>query len=489
MLLLGFVSVMAMRLIMVFTMGLMPQDAYYYFYSTRPALSYFDHPPGVAIHLWLFTKILGTHPWSLKLANFIVMCGTLAAYYYLARRFLSTSRSLWALCIFGATLVFTDVCIVTTPDVPLLLFWMLALIAIHHALDSRQILPWILAGLLSGLAFDAKYTAFYLPVALAALIYVSRKSHGHQIRFYPGYLIGFLIAVSPVIIWNAQHDMTSIQFQTGERFSAILEFKFRPQYFAGTLGHLLLMLLPVLGVALIRIGWKYTRRIVAGHLPNRDTVFLLMFGLPMIAGFVLISWVYWVKINWMLPAYITMSILLIRYLSTRHLYWQQIAAVVANALLLIQIVFYPVPVQSDDTYWGWDQLSSEVRALHTQFPDHFLFASDGYKTTAVLNFFLDTKVYAGNVIGKRALQYSIADRDLTQLEGHSALFFDSQNVMSRFDEAYVPPPELAIYFSGVRVLGEIVLHDKFDRVLRKFAVVECTNYHQGANIQQVLKPQ
>ena len=42
------------RILIVFTMGLMPQDAYYYYYSTNPDWSYFDHPPMVAYMLWLF---------------------------------------------------------------------------------------------------------------------------------------------------------------------------------------------------------------------------------------------------------------------------------------------------------------------------------------------------------------------------------------------------------------------------------------------------
>ena len=36
--------IISLRIIFIFLMGPMPQDAYYYFYSAHPALSYFDHP-------------------------------------------------------------------------------------------------------------------------------------------------------------------------------------------------------------------------------------------------------------------------------------------------------------------------------------------------------------------------------------------------------------------------------------------------------------
>lgn len=39
------ISIMILRFLFIFIMGPMPQDAYYFFYSQHPALSYFDHPP------------------------------------------------------------------------------------------------------------------------------------------------------------------------------------------------------------------------------------------------------------------------------------------------------------------------------------------------------------------------------------------------------------------------------------------------------------
>jgi hypothetical protein len=153
-----------------------------------------------------------------------------------------------------------------------------------------------------------------------------------------------------------------------------------------------------------------------------------------------------------------------------------VTAVGIHVLLLVQIVFYPLHVQSDDTWWGWDQLAAKVGELETQYPEHFMFSRDGYKTTAVLNYYLDTNVYAANVVGEHALQYSIHDHDLGHLGGRNALFLDSENMPRRFDEPYSPPEVLHPYFDSIRLVAVIPLERK-GKTLRQFRVVECFNYH------------
>ncbi len=467
-----------MRLVMVFTMGVMPQDAYYYFYSEHLALSYFDHPPGVAIYLWLFTHLLGAHAWSLKLADFLIACFTLFVFYRLAQRFLSRQRSVWSVFLFGTTLIVTDISIVSTPDVPLMLFWGLALIALYDALHRPRIWQWFLAGLLAGLAFDSKYTAAYLPAGLFVFLILSKE---YRRRLYFGrfavYVCTFVTTALPVILWNVRHQFASFQFQSGERMASMMQLDLRPQYFFGTIGHQMLMVLPVLFISIMIVSWKYCVRILKRlRMPDGDTLFLLIFSVPLLLFFFAISWIYWVKINWMLPAYFTGCILAFRFLRRKHMRAQMITAIIVHVLVMVQIVFYPVPIQSDDTYWGWRKLTTAVTSLHQQYPGHFLFSNDGYKTTAILNFYLDTKVYAGNIIGHPALQYSIVDKDLSSLAGRNALFIDSQNMPSRFDKNYVPPPELSRYFTAIRVLPVITLYDHWGRALRQFAVVECLHY-------------
>ncbi len=84
--------------------------------------------------------------------------------------------------------------------------------------------------------------------------------------------------------------------------------------FAGVIGHQSAILMPILFFSffyfiyrLIRkYGLKFTR------IPD-DQLFLLSFFVPLFLGFLFISLFYWVKLNWMMPAYITGIIWICRY--------------------------------------------------------------------------------------------------------------------------------------------------------------------------------
>ena len=83
----GFLAIYFIRLLIVFTMGIMPQDAYYYLYSEHLDFSYFDHPPMVAYKLRLFTLNLWKSVVAIKLTEFIVTLLSLFAFYRLANYF------------------------------------------------------------------------------------------------------------------------------------------------------------------------------------------------------------------------------------------------------------------------------------------------------------------------------------------------------------------------------------------------------------------
>ena len=79
--LLAFIGLYLVRLLLTPTMGLMPQDAYYYYYSEHLALSYFDHPPMVAYMLHFFSLLFGKSVVAIKLTDFLVTLGTLFSFF------------------------------------------------------------------------------------------------------------------------------------------------------------------------------------------------------------------------------------------------------------------------------------------------------------------------------------------------------------------------------------------------------------------------
>ena len=468
-----------LRIITIAVMGIMPQDAYYYFYSENLALSYFDHPPMVGWMLWLFTSVLGKSIYAVHATDFLITLATVYSVWLLAQRLLPAHKAAKAMLLFFSTVMVSILSIITTPDVPLLLFWALSLFFAHKAVTKNRLMDWLLTGFMMGCAFLSKYTAVFLPAGLFLFLLLS-KTHRKKLWSYQFILlcIVFAIVASPVVIWNVQNDFISFKFQSGTRFNDMNLGRLKPKNFLGTIGHQLFILIPVLFIALWLLVWKYVKR---GWKKlktiSTNNLFLLCFFLPMVLFFFAVSILYWVKINWMMPAYISGIIWVSSYLSLKWIRVQFTIAVVVQLLGILFVATYPVPVRSDDTWWGWNKLNDEVMLLLKDKPDYFLAAHDDYKTAAVLHFTSGLKVYSGNIIGRPALQYMIVDKEAPQqLIGKNALFFDSQPRFNNENKSNDIPAELQQHFETVTELEPILIRNSSGKALRKFLVFECKGY-------------
>src|SRR3954467_6833383 len=82
------------------TFELVPQEAYYFLYSRHLDLSYFDHPPVLALVLRLSSEVFGKSELSLRLAAFTLSVLTQIVWVDLARRHLGAGwrrAALWLL--------------------------------------------------------------------------------------------------------------------------------------------------------------------------------------------------------------------------------------------------------------------------------------------------------------------------------------------------------------------------------------------------------
>lgn len=280
----------------------------------------------------------------------------------------------------------------------------------------------------------------------------------------------------PVWYWNYQNDFASFAFQSSERTSSITEFKISPNYFFGAIGHQMFLLLPVLFLIFITFTFKYVKRAVTKFkIPQTKTLFLLAFFIPTFLGFFLLTPIYWVKLNWMMPSYITGVIIAGMFISKKLLKIQLIFSIVFHLLVSLQIIFYLVPIKSDDTWVGWKELATETEKLKEQYTDAFVFSNDNYKTSAALNFFMEDKVYAQNIIGLPALHFDYLGDNLNDLKGKSAIFIDSdkrfkdKNKLGKIDSL------LTNKFKKVTELEPIIIKIN-NKQSRKFWIFYCTDY-------------
>jgi 4-amino-4-deoxy-L-arabinose transferase-like glycosyltransferase len=458
-------------------MGLMPQDAYYYLYGQNLSLSYFDHPGMIGYLLRIFTDLFGQSIFVVKFADFLITSLTILSFYKLASYFLSKQKLQRAILLLTSTIFISILSFNSTPDVPLLLFWTLSLICLYKAIFEEKKWFWVLGGIAMGLAFNSKYTALLLQIGLIGFLIFSNKYR--KLFFSPWFWTSILLSILityPVWYWNFQNEFASFVFQSSERTSSISEFKISPKNFFGAIGHQMFLLIPILFLVIGVITYKYLKRaLLKLKIPQAKTLFLLAFFIPTFVGFFSLTPIYWVKLNWMMPSYITGIIIAGMFINKRLLKTQLIISIAFHVLAGLQILFYIVPIKSDDTWVGWNELAIETKKLQKKYPNTFVFSNDNYKTSACLNFYMNEKVYAQNIIGLPALHFDYLKDNLASLNTKNALFIDSDKRFKNDAKKGNQHPLLKKYFDKVIELEPIIITIN-DRKVRKFWVFYCSNY-------------
>lgn len=465
------------RLVLLPFMGLMPQDAYYYLYGQNLSWSYFDHPGMIGYLLRFTSELLGQSVFVIKLTDFLVTSSSLYFFYVLARHILSVYKAKQALVLLVSTLFISIISFNSTPDVPLILFWTLSVLALFKAIFEDKKRYWILAGIAMGLAFNSKYTSLFLQIGLIGFLLFSNIYR--KLFFSPWLYVCLILSVVltvPVFYWNYEHEFASFLFQSSNRTDSISEFKLTPKYFFGAIGHQLFLLLPILFSVFVTFTFKYVKRFFTKFkLPGDQQLFLLAFFIPTFLGFFALTPIYWVKLNWMMPSYITGVILATAFFNKKLFRYQLIISAIFHLLIAVEVLFYIVPIKSDDTWVGWGELSVAIDEIQKKYPDTFIFSDDNYKTSAALNFYQDEKVYAQNIIGKPALHFDYLGDDLATLEGKNALFIDSDKRIRNEDKKTDIDPSLRSYFSEIKELEPIIIR-RNGKMVRKFWIFYCQNY-------------
>ena len=161
------------RLLYAIILPVAPQEAYYWNYSRHPALSYFDHPP-IAAYLIKLTTSLGVSNFSIHLAAIILSVLMSLAIYRLASLLFDEKVGLWSVVAINLTFIYALGGMIITPDAPMLLFWVMSMIACYQIDCDRGRIWWPLLGISLGAGFASKYTMVFAALG-AFLFFISSK--------------------------------------------------------------------------------------------------------------------------------------------------------------------------------------------------------------------------------------------------------------------------------------------------------------------------
>jgi 4-amino-4-deoxy-L-arabinose transferase-like glycosyltransferase len=204
-----------LHLLVAGRVGLGTDEAHYALYGLHLAWSYFDHPPMVG---WLQALVLpfSQSDLALRLMPMVLLAASSAVLYRLTRT-LFPEESPWlgftAVALLHSGFVFNAMGVLMLPEDPLLLFGLLAILTLQHAVRQPTLRRWALFGLSMGLLGLSKYTAILIVPGVA--LYFAWERQWRLLRT-PGPWLAMILAaivVSPVFIWNAQHQWMSIAYQ------------------------------------------------------------------------------------------------------------------------------------------------------------------------------------------------------------------------------------------------------------------------------------
>jgi len=450
-----------------------PQETYYWNYSRHPALSYYDHPPLTAWLLRVSTFIFGDTAFALHFpAVAVSLILTLVLFHFLSGLF-HEKTAFWAVVLACSVLLFSIGSIITTPDAPLLLFWLLLIVCLYRAVREESWGWWLATGIVAGAAMISKYTAIFALAGAGSFMVVSRQRR--KLIFSGGPLLAALAAFLvflPVIIWNSRHGWASFLFQTGRRaaeYSGV-----RLDYFAGFLGVQF-----VVGGLLIWLFLVYV--VFAAAVKPRDEKELLFacFAVPIIVVFGAISPFHYVKMNWLAPAYLSsVSLLAVRLPELRRRFLAvgfRISLALALIFVILTHVLVAIPVVAmgrADLISGWDELAAKIDLIRREMADSgplFICGYD-YKTASQLAFHLPDKpeVYANNIFGENGLAYNYWVNP-ADLAGMNCLLV----IDSRSDYRNARP--LADFFENISSAERITIK-RAGRKITEFAIYRCYGY-------------
>jgi len=234
----GVAVVRILFLLFVSPYELTGDEAHYWEWSRRPSLSYYSKGPGVAWTIWGATKLFGDAEWAVRLAPVVFGAVGALAVAGLGRRAVGAMGSgQWAMgeertaervgfvaagmfCLIPA---YQAVGLLMTIDGGYVACWTVSALLAWMAIVEKK--RWALVGCAAalGVGFLFKYTILLLVVGLvgAWLFGGKNKNRGNgQWALGNGValaaaLVVFAVVISPVIVWNWQHEWPTVKHLLG----------------------------------------------------------------------------------------------------------------------------------------------------------------------------------------------------------------------------------------------------------------------------------
>lgn len=186
-------------------------ESQYWLWGQNLDFGYYSKPPLIGWVIRAFTELAGSDAvFWVRLPGAFFHAATALILGALAARIAGARAAFWTAATY-VTLPFVALgSLLISTDTIMAPFYAAALLFYFRAVEDRSAGPAALSGVCIGLAFLAKYAAVYflLGAALAAIFAPGARLSGRQ---WLALLIAFIVTISPNIVWNLTHDLTTVE--------------------------------------------------------------------------------------------------------------------------------------------------------------------------------------------------------------------------------------------------------------------------------------
>jgi 4-amino-4-deoxy-L-arabinose transferase-like glycosyltransferase len=430
-------------------------EAYYWWMSKHPALSYFDIPTALPYFIKAAT-LFSDENWAIRLVSLFCISGASLFLYRLTSEIYTPTVAFWTV-LTSLSLPFVNIGYsITTTDMPFILFWTAGIYFAHRALSTGKTLDYLVFGLLLGLGFMSKYSTTLLGVGVFLFALIWRR----DALLTPKILItglAFLLAASPTLIWNYQHEWASLLFRyaygspesQGIRWSAVGEFW----------GVLALLFTPVFFVYFVIKLFSKTPK-------SESEKFLLFIGLFFLAFFFYKAFSKAMAPNWISPGvYILLPFIISRLIQKNHK--KTLITGLAVAILMTSLIKFPgaiglpAKMNINSKLMGYEEMMREIAA---QIPEGSIVAGSDYGVASLFKYYTRDKNYI--VIEPFTERVSDIDYwyDYGEFEGKDLYFIDDQGKGLHQAQAQC---------QSLKVLGEYRFNDSRYFEKRNYYLYDC----------------
>lgn len=471
------------RLLVMGQTGLGDSESYYWAWSQRLALSYYDHPPLVAWFIRLFTDIGADTTFWVRLPSALLFVVMGLIFYRLSRDLFDDQRvAFYAILTFNIVPMFGIGALQMVPDIPSAVCYLAFVALVWRVVNGGPAWLWYVMGAVVGLGMLGKYFAVLLIPSVVIFIAAIPEYRFWFKRIEP-YLMApiGLFFFSPVLFWNEINDWPSFRFHLTDRHAGA---PFELRNFEQLIGGQLLYMSPVIVALLLWAVWAGFEKARRG---DRRYALLVSFSVPTLLFFYgVCAWTNESEPHWpafgYLTAMLSMGGLFVegertmppgRLKRLKGVYTFGVGLAASLFVLFYVHVFHPIlPIKPKydlvNELYGWDTVGDALMqekgkieregkepfglAHHWVLCSQMMFATDDRLPVACINGKID--------------QFDFWD-DETALMGRSALVVTDL----RFEE----PPDNLYRFDTVMKLREIPV-ERGGEIVRRFIIWRGDNY-------------